>query len=153
MMSGIEGGDFGGSGDEPTTPPQASPASGGGIGATRGGMTIGEQLLALGAILLVGVDLIGDLIVEEFGVALMPWFLAVLALAAIGVKRMRSGDLPLPYTWVLVTLGYLVAFLTVYYFLFDLRGDFYDGADVFWALVTYAGGILMGVGAYMLSKA
>lgn len=116
-------------------------------------MTIGEQLLALGAILLVGVDLIGDLIVEEFGVALMPWFLAVLALAAIGVKRMRSGDLPLPYTWVLVTLGYLVAFLTVYYFLFDLRGDFYDGADVFWALVTYAGGILMGVGAYMLSKA
>lgn len=139
-MTEHEGGDYGA-----TTPS-------GGAGSMRAGMTLGEQIIGLGAAVLLAVDLIAGLIIREFGVSSLPWFLALLAVAAIAVKRWRGGDLPLPYTWVLKTLGYSVGVITVYYALYDFRDDFYDGADIFWALLTYAAGIAMGVGAYLLSQ-
>ena len=133
----------------------AGPAGSGGtpdFNAARAEMSIGEQLVAVGAIILVLVDLIAGLLLNEFYVVNLTWFLAVLALVAIAIKRLRHGDAPMPHAWILKVLGYSVGFLTIYYALYDLRHDFYDGADIFWALATYAGGLLMGFGAWRLSQ-
>ncbi|RPI25785.1 MAG: hypothetical protein EHM57_01055 [Actinobacteria bacterium] len=125
------------------------------LNAARAAMSIGEQLVAVGAIILVVVDLIAGLLMNEFYVPNLPWFLAVLALVAIAVKRLRHGDAPMPHAWILKVLGYSVGFLTIYYLLIDLRNDLFEGEegiDIFWGLVTYAGGILMGFGAYRMSQ-
>lgn len=117
----------------------------------------GEQLLALGAVLLVFVDIFGDLIFDEWfvrDVQLVPaWFV----IAAVILYRFRSSPLPVSYVLLLAVLGFASGFVGVRQILSDLgigrdsRSLFdRDTAPVIYGLIVWAGSILMLAGAIQL---
>jgi peptidoglycan/LPS O-acetylase OafA/YrhL len=122
--------------------------------AAIGQMSQGEKLVGLGAILIVLGDLIGGLFADEYFVNTVLWTLAILALAALFVRRMRGRDMPVAYGWVLTVLGFAAALVGIRIFLGDVTNDLFDrgGGTIVFALVMYAGVGLMGFGASQMSK-
>jgi hypothetical protein len=112
----------------------------------------GEPLIALGAILLVFVDVVGDLILDEWGVdyiALVPaWF----SLAAIVMYRFQNSTLPVRYALLLAVLGLTAGVVQVREILWGLENDFfdYDTSSIIFGLISWAGGVLMLLGAIQL---
>jgi small-conductance mechanosensitive channel len=112
----------------------------------------GEQLVILGAVLLVFVDIFGDLIFEEWGVSYEQLVPAWFVIAAVILFRFRGSTLPVSYVLLLAVLGLVAGFVGVREFLGDLRNDVFDRdtASVIYALITWAGSALMLVGAVQL---
>jgi hypothetical protein len=122
--------------------------------AAIGQMSQGEKLIGLGALVLVGIDLLADIILDEYAMSRVLWLVAVLALMALWVRRMRGGDLPVRYEWVVVFLGYAGGIVGLREFLGDLENGLFDarGGYVFFALATYIAAGVMAFGAYTSSK-
>ena len=112
----------------------------------------GEQLLVLGAVLLIFVDVFGDLIFEEWGVSYEQLVPAWFVVAAVILYRFRGSTLPVSYVLLLAVLGFVAGFVGIREFLGDLRNDVFDRdtASVIYALITWAGSILMLIGAIQL---
>ena len=131
---------------------EESPAPAGSGGMT-GKMTQAEQLVGLGALLILFVDLLGDIILQEYFVNTVGWIAAVGAVVVIWAARMRGMKMPVPYTWVLAVLGFAALILGVRELIDDLRYEILDdGTDIILALISYAGAVLMGLGAFRLAK-
>ncbi len=138
--------------DDPISP--NVPATGSQPNAALAQMSQGEKMFGLGAAMVLAADLIGGLIAEEYVAGHLVWFLAALGLAAVYVQRFRSGVLPLPYGWVLGVIGLSVAAVTIRVFLGDVTNNLFDrgAGTIIFALITYAGAALMGVGGWQARK-
>jgi uncharacterized membrane protein len=69
------------------------------------------------------------------------------------LHRFRNSALPVNYVLLLAVLGLVAGFVGVREILGDLRDDVfnrYDTASIIYALITWAGSILMLVGAVQL---
>ncbi len=112
----------------------------------------GEQLIALGAALVIFVDIFADLIFDEWGVTY--WMLAPawIVVGAIFLHRFRNEALPISYGLLIALLGLLAGGIAVREILGDLEANIFDRdtAQVVYALITWAGGILMLVGGIQL---
>jgi len=111
----------------------------------------GEPLIVLGAALLLFVDVVGDIIMQEWGVEYLALMPAILIVVAVVAHRFVGKELPVEYGTLLAVLA-LIAGLTVARELIDdLRYDYLDdGVEVFFALVVYAGGAVALVGAWQV---
>lgn len=109
--------------------------------------------MGLGAVLIVVVtDFIGDILLDEYAIGKVTWLVAVAVVAAIWAHRMRGAQLPVPYRGAMVVLGYGGLILGAREFLADIESSVLDGGSVIFALAVYAGAVLLGVGAYRLSR-
>lgn len=129
----------------------------GGAGAGGGGALAAvprpEQLMALGALLiLVVADLIGDIFVDEYSVTDVSWLLAIGLFVTIWMVRMSGKSTPLPYQTTLVILGYGLFIMTVRDFIADLDASWLGGSNIIYALAYYIGAVLVAFGAYQVSR-
>ncbi|HEX9854846.1 MAG TPA: hypothetical protein VGC47_06005 [Acidimicrobiia bacterium] len=122
------------------------------INKAMGSMGQAERLVALGALVIVAIDLIGGLIADEYFVSTLPWFLSVLIVLAVFAHRMRGSTMPIDYGWWVSRLALLAGGVVAYFFLYDLRNGFFDGADIFYAIVEYVAAGLLLFGGYTLAK-
>ncbi len=135
--------------DDTTPGPDQSPGAGAGGSSPMTGMSTAEQLLALGAVLVVGNYLLFNLILSEYSFFTGSLLVAGYVLFALWLHRSRPGaSWPLPYGWLLKVLGYTAGFLGLLELLADLRLGILDNAgDIIAGLVGYAGALLMLWGA------
>lgn len=112
----------------------------------------GEPLIALGAILLVFVDVFGDIIFDEWGVVYEQLLAAWFVIGAVVLHRFQNSTLPVRYPLVLAVLGLAAGFVGVREIIGDLENSFFDrdSASIIFGLITWAGGVLMLLGAIQL---
>lgn len=111
-----------------------------------------EQLIGLGAVLILLVDLLGDIILDEYGISSASWIAAVAAVAMLWARRLRSKDFPISYPWLLTVIGFGGGIAGARDLLTDIESGYLEGLSIVFALVPYAGAALMAWGAYRLSK-
>lgn len=111
-----------------------------------------EQLIGLGAVLILLVDLLGDIILDEYGISSASWIAAVAAVAMLWARRLRSKDFPISYPWLLTVVGFGGGIAGARDLLTDIESGYLEGLSIVFALVLYAGAALMAWGAYRLSK-
>ena len=111
-----------------------------------------EQLIGLGALLILVVDLLGDVILDEYGVSSASWIAAVAAIAMLWARRLRGKDFPISYPWLLTVAGFGGGIAGARDLLTDIESGFLDGLAIVFALALYVGAALMAWGAYRLSK-
>jgi hypothetical protein len=112
----------------------------------------GEQLVVLGAILLVFVDVLADIILDEWSVSDLMLVPAWFVIAAVIMHRFRGATLPIRYGLLLAVLGFISGFLGVREVIWGLENNIFDfdGPDIIFELIVWAGGILMLLGALQL---
>ena len=112
----------------------------------------GESFIALGAILLVVVDVLADIILDEWSVSDVSLTAAWFAIGAVVMFRFRNAWLPVSYPLVMVTVGLIAGFNGVRDVLWGLENNIfdYDTGDIIFELIVWAGGILMLLGAIQL---
>jgi hypothetical protein len=111
-----------------------------------------EQLIGLGAVLILLVDLLGDIILDEYGVSSAAWIAAVAAVAMLWARRLKSKEFPISYPWLLSVVGFGGGIAGARDLLTDVESGYLDGLTIVFALALYAGAALMALGAYRLSK-
>jgi len=111
-----------------------------------------ERLIGLGAVLVLLVDLLGDIILDEYGISSASWMAAVAAVAILWARRLRSKDFPISYPWLLTVVGFGGGIAGARDLLTDIESGYLEGISIVFALVLYAGAALMAVGAYRLSR-
>jgi len=111
-----------------------------------------EQLIGLGAVLILLVDLLGDVILDEYGISSASWIAAVAAVAMLWARRLRSKEFPISYPWLLTVAGFGGGIAGARDLLTDVESGYLEGIGIVFALVLYAGAALMALGAYRLSK-
>jgi hypothetical protein len=120
------------------------------------GVSVGERMLLIGAVLLVLGDLVFDIFLD-YSFSDTAWLAAVVAAILILVHMRPMNGLSVPaggYRLALIILG-VIAFLSgVRWLLFDLQafGGSISVSYLVGALVFYAGVILMGIGAFQVFR-
>lgn len=120
------------------------------------GMSTAEKVIALGAVIFLVIDgLLGDMILDDYGVSEMELLLTGGALLAI--LRHQRGNSPWHslYPWIVEALAGAYAALGVYEFL-DWLFDGFDGLEgsfVFYTIIFWASIALLGYGAWQLHSA
>jgi uncharacterized membrane protein YdcZ (DUF606 family) len=112
----------------------------------------GEPLIALAAVLLLFVDVVGDIIMQDYSFTSVAWISAVLIVIAIVAVRFGNAELPVTYGTLLATLALVAGLVIARQLISDLRFERLDrgGATVFFALVSYAAGVVALVGAWQV---
>jgi len=112
----------------------------------------GEQFIALGAVLIIFVDVFADIILDEWGVSYFELVPAWFVVAGVILHRFRNEGLPIADPLLLVTLGFIAGFVEVHDIITQLRNDIFDrdGQDIIYEIIAWVGGILMLVGAIQL---
>ena len=112
----------------------------------------GEPLIALGAALLVFVDVFGAIIFEEYSLRYMGWLPAVLIIVAIVAHRFGGVRLPVDYGMLLASLAFVAGVMVARDLIWDLRNNIFDGGGgtVVFALIAWAGGAVSLVGAWQV---
>ncbi len=112
----------------------------------------GEPLIAIGAALLLFVEIVGAIILEEYSTSYMAWLPAVLLAAAIIGVRFAGATLPVRYVTALAVLALLGGLMVARELLWDLGHNIFDrdGATIFFAVVLYIGGGFLLAGAWQL---
>ena len=111
-----------------------------------------EQLIGLGAVVILLVDLLGDIILDEYALSSATWIAAVAAVAMLWAHRLRNKEFPVSYPWLLAVAGFGGGIAGARDLLTDVESGYLVGLAILFALVTYAGAALMAVGAYRLSR-
>src|SRR5438046_1158183 len=94
----------------PPPPPRATAP--GGAGSLIGALSQGEQLVGLGALIILVADLVFDLFGPYSG-SYVIWAAAAMALLAILLHRFGGQALPVPYEPALIVAGALAAFVEI----------------------------------------
>lgn len=111
----------------------------------------GEVLIALGAVLLLFVDVVGDIIMQDWAVPYMAWMPAILIVMAVVAHRFGGKDLPVEYGTLLAVLALVAGLVVARELIDDLRYSYLDdGTEWFFALVSYGGGAVLLVGAWQV---
>jgi peptidoglycan/LPS O-acetylase OafA/YrhL len=135
---------------QPPPPPEpAKPSS----GIDFGSLSQGEKFVGLGAVAVLAVYVIWELITEDYFVTISAILLAVFVLGVLWLKLNRPGmSWSVPYRSLLRVAGYLLLTVGVVVFIDELKADIFDapGGTIAGALVFYAGCVLSGFGAKQL---
>lgn len=112
----------------------------------------GEPLIALGAVLMVFVDIVGDVFMEDYSIPYMVLTPALLLVLAILGNRFLGVGMPVPYGTLLALLALIGGVTMVRELIDDIHYSVLDngGATVFFALVAYAAGALLLVGTWQV---
>ena len=117
------------------------------------GMSTAEKIIALGAVIFLVIDgILGDLILDDYGVSQMELLLAGGALLAILRHARGSSPWHSLYPWIVEALAGAFAALGIFEFL-DWLFDGFDGLEgsyVFYTIVFWASIALLGYGAWQL---
>jgi hypothetical protein len=137
------------------TPPAPPPASSGGGsgGMDFSSLSQGEKLVGLGAVAVIAVYVIFELITEDYFVNYIAILLAAFILGVLWMKLQRPGTrLAVPSTSLLRASGYLLFVFGVVLFIDQLKDDIFDapGATIAAALILYGACALAGYGAKQL---
>jgi hypothetical protein len=139
------------------TPPAETPPAAPAVPAAPSPMSklrVGEQIIALGALIIaVLVDLIGNVLLDEWSVSFIILAFAYLALALIFIHNFRGRETFAPHSKLLVFTGYATGVFGVREVLdiFDI-GFPEEASGVFFELAVIVGCGLMAYGAYLYSK-
>lgn len=119
-------------------------------------MNTAEKVIALGAVLFLVLDaLLGEMILDDYGVGSLEVLLTTAALLAI--LRHGTGSSPWHslYPWIVEALAGLYAAIGLFWFV-DWMLDGFDGLGgsyVFYTLVEWASIALLGYGSWLLHSA
>lgn len=151
MVDSNDGGGTSGSG-APSKPEGKESEVGAAISGAIDKLGPAEQLIGLGAVMILLVDLLGDIILDEYGMSSATWIAAVAAVAMLWARRLRSKEFPISYPWLLSVVGFGGGVAGARDLLTDVESGYLEGLTIVFALVVYAGAALMAVGAYRLSR-
>ncbi len=134
--------------EEGTAPGEETSSSG--LDAITGRLSLpGELLLALGAALVVFVDLLGNVILEEYSFGRVPWVASLLILITVAAHRWGERSLFAAYGRALVVLGLVAGATVARELVADVSNDYLDGgATTLMALIFYVGGALLLIGSW-----
>lgn len=138
-------------------PDAAGPASGIGneISSTVAKLGAGEKLAVFGAVGILAVWLVFDLLIDEYSTGDMMFVLAlVVSVAAYKHHNGGSEGWSVDYRTLVIVGGALLGILGAYYLIEEVRADIFDadGATVLGAIVFYVASITSGVGAWQMSQ-
>jgi peptidoglycan/LPS O-acetylase OafA/YrhL len=137
---------------QPDEAPPSEPATPTAFSAAKASLDGAERMIALGALLLlVGVYLVGDVILDEWGLDMVTWSASLGSLALMYQVKTKGRSVPIPYTFSLKTLSYLVGALGVAEVLWFIEGGRADGIEILFALAYFVGVIAMVMGARKLT--
>lgn len=120
------------------------------------GMNNAEKLIAFGAVLFLAINaILGEMILDDYGVSEMELVLTGGALAAILRHRMGNSPWHSLYPWIVEALAGAYAALGLFWFIDWLLDGFdgLEGARVFYTLVYWASVVLLGYGSWQLHRA
>lgn len=113
--------------------PDVSPVGGG-----AGDFSSGEGMVALAGMILLGVWLIFDVILDDFGLASIELLLAVIAVAVPRMNR-ESVEKVNTVPVIMKVTGYAIAIVGAFFIVEAIEEGFYDSAlTIVAALVSYA---------------
>ncbi len=137
---------------EPT--PAVTPAAAPAAPSPLSKLGTGEMMIALGALVIaVLVDLIANVLLDEWGVSFVILGFAYLALALIFFHHFRGKDSFAPYDKLVVFSGYAAGVFGVRELLDVVDSGFPEEAlGVLFELAVIGGCALMALGAYMFSQ-
>lgn len=117
-------------------------------------LTSGERLLAIGAVIVLVVNLIiGDIIAGEYSLSDVTWLLSLAVLFSVYFYyRGREAAWHRYYPWMIEVAGWAVGAIGVVRLFSGIFGSFPDGAGLVFALIFFASAILMGIGASMIRQ-
>jgi hypothetical protein len=113
----------------------------------------GEKLVGLGAVAVIAVYVIFELITEDYFVNYIAILLAAFILGVLWMKLQRPGTrLPVPSSSLLRVAGYPLLVFGIVLFIDQLKDDIFDapGATIAAALILYGACALAGYGAKQL---
>lgn len=112
----------------------------------------GEPLIALGAALVLFVDIFGAIVFEEYSFSYMGWLPAVLIAVTIVAHRFGGAELPTDYGTLLAALAFVAGVMVARELIWDLRHSILDagGSTLFFGLVAWVGGAVLLVGAWQV---
>jgi len=141
---------------ETPVPPPAQPSgasSGGGGGIDFSSLSQGEKLVGLGALAVIAVYVIFELITEDYFVNYVAILLASFILGVLWIKLQRPGTtLAVPAASLLRGAGYMLLVFGVVLFIDQLKDDIFEapGATIAAAVILYAACAVAGFGAKQL---
>ncbi len=107
------------------------------------------NLNPLGAVLVVFVDLLGNLILDDYSFNRVAWATSLLILFAVAAHRWSKRTLFAAYGNALVVLGLVGGATVVRELVDDMVGDYLeDGVTTLMAVIFYVGGALLLIGAW-----
>lgn len=113
--------------------PEVSPAEGGGADFSSG-----EGMVALAGMILLGVWLIFDVFLDDFGLASIELLLAVVAVAVPRMNR-ESVEKVNTVPVIMKVTGYAIAIVGAFFIVEAIEEGFYDNAlTIIAALISYA---------------
>lgn len=124
---------------------------GSGLDALTGRLSMpGELLVALGAVVVLAVDIIGDIIAKEFFVSSVAWAAALVIILGVAAYRWGGRGLFGNYSRALTLLGLVAGAIVARDLIDDIRYDLVDGGkEMLFAIIYYVGGALLLVGAWL----
>lgn len=122
------------------------------LSAAKASLDANERIIAFGAlVLIIGVYLLGDVVADEWGIGHVTLVSSVGALALMYMVKTKGQSYPLPYTFALKVMAYVVGVLGVAEVLWFIEGGRADGMEIVFALAYFVGVIAMVMGARRLT--
>lgn len=135
-----------------TTPESSENAASKAFSKAKESLDGNEKMIAFGAlILLIVVYLIGDVIMDEWGIGQLTWSASLGALALMYMVKTKGQSVPVPYAFSLKVLSYLVGAIGVRELIWLIEGGRVDDLEVLFELAYFAGVISMVMGARKLT--
>ncbi|MDX1450745.1 MAG: hypothetical protein R3246_16975 [Acidimicrobiia bacterium] len=126
--------------------------AGAAFSAAKESLNASERMIAFGALVLViGVYLIGDVAMDEWGVSNLTLAASVGALALMYMVKTKGRSYPLPYNFALKVMAYVIGLLGVTEVLWFIEGGRAEGMEIVFALAYFVGVIAMVMGARQLT--
>ena len=148
--------DAGGSGTNVPQEPGAGDAMQKAMSNIASGMNNAEKMIALGAVIFLIIDaLLGDMILDDYGVSSLELLLTGGALLAILRHGRGSSPWHSLYPWLVEALAGAYAAVGLFSFL-DWLFDGFDGLEgsfVFYTIIYWASIALLGYGSWQLHSA
>lgn len=125
------------------------------LSSTMSKLGAGEKLAVLGAVGILAVWLVFDLLIDEYSTGDTMFVLAlVVSVAAYKHHNGGSERWSVDYRTIVTVGGALLGILGAYYLIEEVRANIFDadGATIVGALVFYVASITSGVGAWQMSQ-
>jgi hypothetical protein len=149
--------DAGTSGPDAPHEPTAGDAVQKAMSDMTSGMNNAEKMIALGAVIFLVIDaLLGDMILDDYGVSSMELLLTGGALLAILRHTRGSSPWHSLYPWIVEALAGAYAAIGLFTFIDQMLLEGFDGLEgsfVFYEIIYWASIALLGYGAWQLHSA
>lgn len=140
--------------DSGTTPDAGEPenAATAALSAAKASLDANERIIAFGAlVLIIGVYLLGDVVADEWGIGQLTLICSVGSLALMYMVKTKGASYPLPYTFALKVMAYVVGVIGVAEVLWFIEGGRAEGMEILFSLAYFVGVIAMVIGARKLT--